>query len=154
MKDVIPEKSSFPLLVWDCDPGCDDALGIALFLKRQLASPSYDNVYFLTVAGNVSIEQTTFNAARVLIACLWQKEQSEQDTKKLAQQFMIYRGCNRSMDGEEPSAASVHGRDGLGDAPNSLIWEGKECDSGERPAEEIAKDLIGSLIQKNCSAVE
>ena len=104
-----------PLLVLDCDPGCDDALAIALAIQRQPER----RIDFLTVAGNVSADQTAFNATRVLVACLGDQANS----RSLAEQYHVFRGAGRSMDGEEPSAASVHGRDGLGDAPNRLIWE-------------------------------
>jgi inosine-uridine nucleoside N-ribohydrolase len=37
-------------------------------------------------------------------------------------QFRIHRGCSRALIGHTPSASDVHGMDGLGDVPDSLIW--------------------------------
>jgi inosine-uridine nucleoside N-ribohydrolase len=101
MKDVYPS----PLLIFDCDPGCDDALAIALVARAC----RYERVDLLTVAGNVSVDQTTANACR-LTTLLAIKGRTN-----------VYRGCSRSLMGDVPSAASVHGRDGLGDAPNNLL---------------------------------
>lgn len=95
------------LLIFDCDPGCDDALAIVLVAERG----HYNKIDLLTVAGNVSVEQTTSNACRV-VSLLHKKKQMK-----------VYRGCSRSLVGDLPSAASVHGRDGLGDTPNSLLGE-------------------------------
>lgn len=92
-------------LLWiiDCDPGCDDA--IALGLAAKLLADA--EVAILTVAGNVGVEATTWNACRVMAAC--------------DKQWPVYRGCGRSLSGEAVPAASVHGRDGLGDIPNNLL---------------------------------
>jgi inosine-uridine nucleoside N-ribohydrolase len=67
----------------------------------------------------------------------------------LAAQYRVFRGCGRSLDGEEPSAASVHGRDGLGDAPNRLIWG----ISANAKAVHIC-DLLDKLIIRGVSSVE
>ena len=99
------DYDSRPLLVFDCDPGCDDALAIALVARLQ----RYRSLNLLTVAGNVSVDQTTANACR--IAALLGIENCT----------TVYRGCSRGLMGDTPSAASVHGRDGLGDAPNNLV---------------------------------
>ncbi len=96
------------LLIFDCDPGCDDALALALVAN----SKSYKRLDILTVSGNVPVEQTTTNAYRLV--ALLKKE-------KLADGISVYQGCERGLMGDRPSAASVHGRDGLGDAPNNLV---------------------------------
>jgi len=49
-------------IVIDTDPGIDDAIGILL----ALASPELDVRGMTTVAGNIGIETTTRNAARLL----------------------------------------------------------------------------------------
>lgn len=115
------------VLLFDCDPGCDDALALALMIQRQSFARSYSEVNILTVAGNVSVEQTTFNAARIVAAGLLdhaQREKGENGEFGPVDYFKVFKGCSQNLDGEEPSAASVHGRDGLGDAPNCLIWNG------------------------------
>lgn len=99
-----------PHLIVDCDPGCDDAVAIAYVLKKA----NYQRIDFLTVVGNVAVDQTTENTRRVLAACGVTNQGKESA-------FHLYRGCSRSMMADEPSAASVHGRDGLGETPNSLI---------------------------------
>jgi purine nucleosidase len=48
-------------IILDCDPGIDDALAIAF----AVGSPDIDLVGLTTVAGNVSLEQTTANALRL-----------------------------------------------------------------------------------------
>jgi len=102
-------------LFFDCDPGCDDAVAIAYVLKKAI----YSRIDFLTVAGNVAVEQTTENVRRILAACGITKESTNPKS-------FIYPGCSRSLMTDEPSAASVHGRDGLGDAPNSLIRDNEK----------------------------
>ncbi len=88
----------------DCDPGCDDAVALALAASQL---PEETKVELLTVAGNVSVELTTWNALRVLAAC--------------GKSWRVYRGTNSSLSGEAVPAASVHGRDGLGDVPNNVF---------------------------------
>ena len=155
------QNSTQPILLFDCDPGCDDALAIALVARRQLVeAPPYREVHILSVAGNVSVKQTTFNAARVLTACLLDQAANENEKRgnskdPLAKCFKVFEGCPHNMDGDEPSAASVHGRDGLGDAPNCLIWEKKESRSGQNEArEKQARVLMSGLVVNKASAVE
>lgn len=88
----------------DCDPGCDDALALAL-LSTLL--PAESPVTVLTVAGNVGVDSTTGNACRVVEA--------------LKRNWKVYRGCGGSLTGDAVPAASVHGRDGLGDVPNNAF---------------------------------
>ena len=52
---------SVPILI-DCDPGHDDAIAIML----ALASPEVDVLGITTVAGNQTLDKTTWNALRVL----------------------------------------------------------------------------------------
>jgi inosine-uridine nucleoside N-ribohydrolase len=49
-------------VVWDMDPGIDDALALILALK----SPEVEILGITTVAGNASLEMTSANARRVL----------------------------------------------------------------------------------------
>ena len=49
-------------IVWDMDPGIDDALALILALK----SPEVQVLGITTVAGNAPVEMTSANARRVL----------------------------------------------------------------------------------------
>jgi len=113
-------------LVLDCDPGCDDALAIAYLLSHGDEGEKYESIDFLTATGNVSVDQTTTNVSRILAACNVVKNREETAAKESL--LKLYRGCSRNMMGDRPSAASVHGRDGLGDAPNSMIGEEFNCE--------------------------
>ena len=122
-------------LIIDCDPGCDDALALALLLRDR----RYSSIDVLTVAGNVCVEQTTANACRVLSACRALADNDEPRPKDVC----IYRGCSRSLTGDEPSADSVHGRDGLGDVPNALL--GAQANSFEMAMEHSRHTAVEHL---------
>lgn len=96
-------------LVIDCDPGCDDALALLMAFN----SKRYQQIDILTVAGNVGVNQTTENACKVAFLA-HNKDQTE---------VAVYKGCAASLEGLTPSAASVHGRDGLGDVPDRVFLE-------------------------------
>lgn len=98
-------------LVIDCDPGCDDALALIL----AFASGEYGHVRIHTVAGNVGVRQTTTNALRL---CALAKAHGLLDHGATVS---VFRGAGTSLRGELPSAASVHGRDGLGNAPLAAL---------------------------------
>lgn len=86
-------------IILDCDPGVDDAVAILL----ALASPQEIEVIGITtVAGNMPLRQTAYNARRVctLAGC---------------RQMPIYAGCQRPMFANTVPLVSVHGHDGLGD---------------------------------------
>ncbi len=85
-------------IILDTDPGIDDAL--ALFLA--LASPEVTLEAVTTVSGNVSVEQTTYNALTLLT---------------LAGRTDIPVACGSSapLVRARVDAAHVHGRNGLGD---------------------------------------
>ncbi len=119
------QSSNGPLWIIDCDPGCDDALALGL------AAQELDNAVILTVAGNVGVELTAWNACRVMAAC--------------DKQWQVYRGCGRSLSGEAVPAASVHGRDGLGDIPNNALSE-----KGIRPPETTsAVEYLLTCVREN-----
>lgn len=85
-------------VVFDCDPGKDDAFAIFL----ALACPEALNVLAITtLGGNVPIEHTTGNALRILAAA------SRTD-------IPVYRGCARPMLKALETAEESHGVDGLG----------------------------------------
>lgn len=97
--------------VIDCDPGCDDALALLMAFN----SGRYYQIDILTVAGNVGVNQTTENACRIAFLA----------SRTRPTDVAIYKGCAASLDGLSPSAASVHGRDGLGDVPDRLFLNSK-----------------------------
>jgi inosine-uridine nucleoside N-ribohydrolase len=96
--------SQQPRWIIDCDPGCDDAVALAL----AAAHLDVADVEILTCAGNVDVDLTTWNACRILNACG-------------VDSWKVYRGCAGSLSGEAVPASSVHGRDGLGDIPNNAF---------------------------------
>ena len=84
----------------DVDPGCDDAVMLAMALGLD----ELDLVGVSTVAGNTTIENATRNAAGIL-------ELGGADVP-------VARGCDRPLVGDLTTAEWVHGEDGLrGDVP-------------------------------------
>ncbi|MDE0269200.1 MAG: nucleoside hydrolase [Acidimicrobiaceae bacterium] len=85
-----------PKIVFDCDPGLDDAIAILT------AAYFCDIVGITTVNGNVGIDYTTHNALAVAqIAAL---------------DVEVHRGASRPLIAPTIDAARVHGATGLGDA--------------------------------------
>lgn len=118
----------------DCDPGCDDALALLLALRSGV----FEGIDILTVAGNVGVNQTTSNALRILY--LGTMGMKSKPTVK------VYKGCSASLDGVRPSAASVHGRDGLGDVPVSVLL-------GENGIESFHR-TVTAFLEPKISAVQ
>jgi inosine-uridine nucleoside N-ribohydrolase len=87
-------------LLFDCDPGQDDAIALLL----ALASPEVEVIGVTTVAGNQTIEKTTTNALKVL-------ELAGRDDIPVAA------GADRPLVGELVVAADAHGESGL-DGPS------------------------------------
>lgn len=93
-------------LVIDTDPGVDDAIALLV----ALASPEVELCAVTTVFGNVSVEQTTENALRVL-------------NLAGAAQIPVAVGAQRPLVHPQPHrAAHVHGANGLGgvELPNAV----------------------------------
>lgn len=82
-------------IIIDTDPGQDDAVGILL----ALASPELEVLGITTVAGNVPLERTKYNA-RVVV------ELAGKTTP-------VYAGCDRPMVRPLVTAEHVHGKTGL-----------------------------------------
>ena len=85
-----------PLII-DCDPGVDDAIALLL----ALASPEDFNLLGITtVAGNVPLTSTEYNARRIV---------------QLAQRLdvPVYAGCPRPVLRAPVTAEHVHGQTGL-----------------------------------------
>jgi purine nucleosidase len=84
-------------VVWDMDPGIDDALALILALK----SPEVQVLGITTVAGNAPVEMTSANARRVL-ECLD------------AGSIPVAMGAASPLNHPLEDALSYHGPDGLG----------------------------------------
>jgi inosine-uridine nucleoside N-ribohydrolase len=85
-------------IVWDMDPGIDDALALFLTLK----SPEVQVLGITTVAGNAPVEMTSANARRVL-------------EYLNAGGIPVAMGAANPLDHPLEDALSYHGSDGLGD---------------------------------------
>ncbi len=88
-------------IILDTDPGHDDAFAI---LAAIASGEDLDLLAITTVAGNVPLDKTTYNALRLreLVA---------------AHQIPIYQGCPRPMVNDLVTAEYVHGETGL-DGPH------------------------------------
>jgi len=83
-------------IILDTDPGHDDAFAIL----AALASPGEIKVLGITtVAGNVPLEKTTYNALRL--------------RELISADVPVYRGCERPMVNDLVTAEYVHGATGL-----------------------------------------
>jgi purine nucleosidase len=84
-------------VVWDMDPGIDDALALILALK----SPEIQVLGITTVAGNAPVEMTSANARRVL-------------EYLNAESIPVAMGASHPLNHSLEDALSYHGPDGLG----------------------------------------
>ncbi|KPF80956.1 nucleoside hydrolase, partial [Brevundimonas sp. AAP58] len=84
-------------LIIDCDPGVDDAVGLLL----AFGSPELELLGITTVAGNVSLEQTTRNAR------LLRQIAGREDVP-------VFAGADRPLRREPAEAGDFHGVEGLG----------------------------------------
>ncbi len=102
-------------VVWDMDPGVDDALALILALK----SPEVQVLGITTVAGNASVEVTSANARRVL-ECLD------------AGSIPVAMGAANPLNHPLEDALSYHGPDGLGNcdlpSPPTPLYAAKAWD--------------------------
>jgi len=102
-------------VVWDMDPGIDDALALILALK----SPEVQVLGITTVAGNAPVEMTSANARRIL-ECL--------DTGSIP----VAMGAANPLNHPLEDALSYHGPDGLGEcglpSPKLILYPAKAWD--------------------------
>jgi purine nucleosidase len=84
-------------VVWDMDPGIDDALALVLALK----SPEVQILGITTVAGNAPVEMTGVNARRVLEFLN-------------ADDIPVAKGAESPLNHPLEDALNYHGTDGLG----------------------------------------
>jgi pyrimidine-specific ribonucleoside hydrolase len=111
-----------PLII-DTDPGVDDAFAIAL----AAASPEVDLIGVTTVFGNVSLENTTRNALR-LLALLGRDD------------VPVGVGASRPLIHPHPHLSSAHGEDGLSGYADTLPAATRGPD--ERDAVTLLRDLL------------
>jgi purine nucleosidase len=90
-------------LVIDTDPGIDDAHALMI----AFAHPGTRVEALTTVAGNVSLAQTTANACTILDVL---------SAKGLGVDVPIYPGCHRPLVAAPLDASHFHGQDGLGNS--------------------------------------
>ena len=95
-------------ILLDCDPGTDDALAIILALKT--ASLHLDSI--TTVNGNVSAEQCTLNALRIL-AFMCRGD------------IPVIKGADAPLIVDRVHSAYVFGQDGLGNCSSGLHCTGQ-----------------------------
>jgi len=82
-------------VILDCDPGVDDA--IAFLLAKQL--PQLNVLAITSVAGNVGLEHTTYNALGLVEFLDWD--------------IPVYRGAAGPVFRKRVEAAAVHGSNGM-----------------------------------------
>jgi len=109
------------MIVLDCDPGLDDAIAILLLL----ASREQDIAAITTVAGNVELSRTQWNARAIV-------DLSPRKAK-------VYAGCPRPMVFDHVHAKHIHGETGIPDT---------HFDTVECPLErEHAVDHLARLLE-------
>ena len=108
-------------IILDCDPGHDDAIAIML----AVASPELDVLGVTTTYGNVSLENTTQNALKILELC--------------GSKVPVYAGASQPLVRNRISAEFVHGKSGL---------DGPELPAPARVAEPMraAEFIIESVL--------
>jgi inosine-uridine nucleoside N-ribohydrolase len=93
-----------PRVVFDCDPGIDDALALVV-LCDAVRRGAIDLVAVIAVGGNVGIDRTASNAAFLV--------------ERLGLDVPVLAGAGEPLAGAVPGdAAHVHGDDGIGG-----LWE-------------------------------
>ena len=83
-------------IIYDCDPGHDDAIAITL----AAASPELELLGVTAVAGNQTLDNTGRNACRVL---QWLGRE----------EIPVYAGCGRPLVRDPVTAGDIHGETGL-----------------------------------------
>ncbi|GAB2984052.1 nucleoside hydrolase [Saccharothrix stipae] len=111
-----------PLII-DTDPGVDDAFAIAL----AAASPEVDLIGVTTVFGNVSLENTTRNALRLL-------------TLLGRDDVPVGVGAARPLVHPHPHLSSAHGSDGLSGFAHTLPEPTRDVDP--RDAVTLMRELL------------
>ncbi|XMB67181.1 nucleoside hydrolase [Mycoplasmatota bacterium zrk1] len=115
-------------IIFDTDPGIDDAYGIIAAMKQ----PDMDVLGICTVAGNKGIEFTTTNALKLV--------------HLMDYDCMVYKGAGESMLKVSEDAGATHGADGLG---------GVKLDYDESKLSDMhAVDYILETVKANPGEIE
>ncbi|MCP4297192.1 MAG: nucleoside hydrolase, partial [Proteobacteria bacterium] len=121
------EKLDKRPVIFDCDPGIDDAL--ALFMA--FASEKIEVVGITTASGNVPISHTTDNALRIV--------------ELAGKNIEVSRGAGDPLFTVRKTAESVHGKNGIGDIelpePKGKISDRKPFEMIYGEAEKYKGDL-------------
>ena len=115
-------------IIYDCDPGVDDALALLLGLNSR----EVEFYGITTVHGNVPLEKTTLNVCRIL--------------DYLGLDIPVARGMEKPLKAELINAASIHGSDGLGDT--GLL----PC-SSRRPVHDYAVEFMLDGVGKGITTI-
>lgn len=108
-------------VIIDTDCGVDDALALVLALR----SPEIEVEAVTTVSGNVHLDKVVPNVFKVL------------DILELESPPPVARGAAKPLYKEPSTAASVHGKDGLGD----VIQSPSQTTCVEKPAWQVICDM-------------
>ena len=117
-------------VILDTDPGTDDAMALGLFLSHP---QNFELVAVTTVFGNVPVEQSTKNAARLLSML------GNTSTP-------IYKGASYAVDLKavmNDDTASIHGLDGLNDRPD-LIPDDVPVKTGDMDAASAICNIVAA----------
>ncbi len=114
-------------VILDCDPGHDDAIAMML----AFASPELEILGVTTVAGNQTVEKTTYNALRMLTF--------------LGREVPVAGGRAAPLFRELITAPAVHGESGL-DGPDLP-------EPGYMPRSCSAVELIAELVEQSVEQV-
>jgi pyrimidine-specific ribonucleoside hydrolase len=102
-------------LLYDCDPGYDDAIALVLMLSA-CAAGKLDVRSVTTVAGNQTIDKTFANAKKVLSV--------------LGKRVPLAAGATKPLLRELHTAGDVHGETGLdGPVIPDALWQGYQAES-------------------------
>ena len=112
----------------DVDTGVDDALAIAI----AVGSPNVELLAVSTLAGNVDVDLVTANTLRVLD---WLG----------AADVRVHRGASRPLVRAHHNAKSVHGEDGLGEAPIPMSERQPSVTRGPAEMIRLATERPGTL---------
>lgn len=115
-------------VVFDCDPGHDDAIA----LIAALASDALDIRAVTCVSGNATVENTTRNARKILTLC------GRKD-------IPVARGASRPMMVDANSGKGVHGESGM-DGPQLPEPE-------EPPSAPAAWELIAKVAEESAEPI-